>query len=82
MTRGDLTALAGVDFTYRFPTIAEAVRGLACDSALLDGEAVALREDGRSDFRALLSAAGRKPRSSISYASTETICACVPKCAL
>jgi hypothetical protein len=33
MTRGDLTALAGVDFTHRFATIAEAVRGLTCDSA-------------------------------------------------
>src|ERR1700722_11274917 len=28
----------------------EAVRGLACDSALIDGEAVVLRKDGRGDF--------------------------------
>jgi bifunctional non-homologous end joining protein LigD len=33
----------GADFTYRFPAIAEAVRGLAWNSALLDGEAVVLR---------------------------------------
>jgi hypothetical protein len=27
----------GADFTYRFPAIAEAVRGLAVDRALIDG---------------------------------------------
>lgn len=36
----------------------EAVRGLACDSGLLDGEAVVLRKDGRSDFVALLTKRG------------------------
>jgi bifunctional non-homologous end joining protein LigD len=41
-----------------FPTIAEAARGLACDGALIDGEAVVLRKDGRSDFRALLTKRG------------------------
>jgi hypothetical protein len=58
----------GADFTYRFPTIVEAVRGLACDSALIDGEAVVLRNDGWSDFGALMdpSAAERKPRSALS----------------
>ena len=30
----------GADFTYRFPAIAEAVRGLSADQALIDGEAV------------------------------------------
>ena len=53
----------GADFTYRFPTIAEAVRGLACDGALIDGEAVVLRKDGRSDFRALLTKRGRAQAS-------------------
>ena len=42
----------GADFTYRFPTIAEGVRGLNVDRALIDGEAVVLRKDGRSDFGA------------------------------
>lgn len=37
---------------------AEAARGLACDGALIDGEAVVLRKDGRSDFRALLTKRG------------------------
>ena len=48
----------GADFTYRFPTIAEAVRGLNVDRALIDGEAVVLRKDGRSDFGALLTKRG------------------------
>jgi ATP-dependent DNA ligase len=30
----------GADFTYRFPTIADAVRGLNVGRALIDGEAV------------------------------------------
>jgi hypothetical protein len=38
--------------------VSEAVRGLACDLALIDGEAVALRDDGRSDFHALLTKRG------------------------
>ena len=38
----------GADFTYRFPAITEAVRGLPVDKALIDGEAVVLRKDGRS----------------------------------
>jgi ATP-dependent DNA ligase len=40
------------------PRIAAAVRGLAADSALIDGEAVAFRPDGRSDFGALRTKAG------------------------
>jgi bifunctional non-homologous end joining protein LigD len=57
----------GADFTYRFPTIVEAVRGLACDSALLDGEAVVLRKDGRSDFVALLTKRGGAQASLIAF---------------
>jgi bifunctional non-homologous end joining protein LigD len=48
----------GADFTDRLLSIAEAVRGLACDNALLDGQAVALRNDGRSDFGALMTKRG------------------------
>ena len=43
----------GADFTHWFPTIAEAIRGLNVDRALIDGEAVVLRDDGGSDFEAL-----------------------------
>jgi ATP-dependent DNA ligase len=39
-------------------TTSEAVRDLAADEALIEGEAVALRDDGRSDFQALLTKRG------------------------
>jgi hypothetical protein len=35
-----------------------AVRGLSLDEALIDGEAVVLRDDGRSDFGALMTKRG------------------------
>jgi bifunctional non-homologous end joining protein LigD len=37
------------DFTDRFSRIAEAVRGLSVDEAMIDGEAVVFQDDGRSD---------------------------------
>jgi bifunctional non-homologous end joining protein LigD len=48
----------GADFTDRFARIAEAVRGLSADEALIDGEAVVFHDDGRSDFHALLTKRG------------------------
>ena len=48
----------GADFSYRFPAIAEAARGLSGDEALIDGEAVVLHRDGWSDLRALLTKRG------------------------
>ena len=48
----------GVNFTDRLPKVAEAVCSLAADSALIDGEAVAFRSDGHSDFAALRTKAG------------------------
>jgi hypothetical protein len=46
----------GADFTYRFPVIAAAVRGLAGDSALIDGEAKRLKqlEDENATLKKLL----------------------------
>ena len=38
----------GTDFTDRLPRIAEAVRSLPVDGALVDGEAVVFRPDGHS----------------------------------
>ena len=43
----------GLDWTDKFPEIAEAAAGLQCDSALLDGEIVALDETGNTGFSAL-----------------------------
>ncbi len=46
------------DWTERLPAIARAVRRLDCKSAVLDGEVVALREGGVSDFQRLQSSLG------------------------
>jgi bifunctional non-homologous end joining protein LigD len=43
----------GHDWTHRFPVIADAARKLGVGTAILDGEAVVLDEEGRSDFGAL-----------------------------
>jgi bifunctional non-homologous end joining protein LigD len=45
------------------PKIAEAVRSLPVDNALLDGEAVAFRPDGHSDLPALRTKRGAKRAS-------------------
>ena len=57
----------GADFTERFPAIAEAVRGLPVDQALIDGEAVVFRDDGRSDFHALLTKRGGARASLVAF---------------
>jgi bifunctional non-homologous end joining protein LigD len=43
----------GNDWTQRFPTIARALRELATGDLIVDGEIVALKPDGTSDFQAL-----------------------------
>jgi ATP-dependent DNA ligase len=40
----------GNDLTYRFPLIVEALARLRARSCIIDGEAVACREDGMADF--------------------------------
>jgi bifunctional non-homologous end joining protein LigD len=57
----------GADFTDRFSTIAEAVGGLPVGRALIDGEAVVLRDDGRSDFQALMTKRGGAEASLIAF---------------
>ena len=56
--RAKVWSRRGADFTERFSAIAEAVRGLNVDRALIDGEAVVLRDDGRSDFGLLTKRGG------------------------
>ena len=55
LDRGEvrLTTRNQLPYTERFPEIVEALAGLPVRSAVLDGEIVALRRDGRSDFGAL-----------------------------
>ncbi|RVL00215.1 ATP-dependent DNA ligase [Sinorhizobium meliloti] len=55
LTRG------GYDWTDRFPSIADDARRLAVKTAILDGEAVVLNDQGRSDFGMLQRALGRLP---------------------
>ncbi|MDX0158982.1 ATP-dependent DNA ligase [Sinorhizobium meliloti] len=55
LTRG------GYDWTGKFPSIADDARRLAVKTAILDGEAVVLDDNGRSDFGMLQRALGRLP---------------------
>lgn len=60
----------GHDWTHRFPAIAAAARQLNVQTAILDGEAVVLKGDGRSDFGALQQSLGGRGGKRI---STESI---------
>jgi bifunctional non-homologous end joining protein LigD len=55
LDRGKVTLLTrrGLDWTKKFPTIAEAVAKLAAETALIDGELVAQGDDGISSFSQL-----------------------------
>lgn len=57
----------GLDWTHRMPDIARAAAGLNVTSAILDGEAVALDEEGVSDFAALQAAFQEETRREITY---------------
>ncbi|WP_184656116.1 non-homologous end-joining DNA ligase [Rhizobium soli] len=60
LTRG------GHDWTARFPTIAKAVRELGPGMMILDGEAVILDEQGRSDFNLLVASLGGRGGTKVS----------------
>ena len=57
----------GTKLTDRLPRIAEAVRGLAVQHALIDGEAVVLRPDGHSDFEAIRTKDGATRASYVAF---------------
>jgi bifunctional non-homologous end joining protein LigD len=65
--RATLWTRHGTNFTERLPTIAEAVRRLPAERALVDGEAVAFRPDGHSDFAALRTKAGASKASFVAF---------------
>lgn len=48
-----LVTRKGLDWTHKFPDIAKALAKLKADSAIVDGEAVVLDKQGRSDFQSL-----------------------------
>jgi len=60
LTRG------GHDWTHRFPLIADEARKLGATTAILDGEAVVLDNQGRSDFGALQRSLGGRGGKRIS----------------
>lgn len=65
LTRG------GFDWSHRFPAIVEAAKALGPATMILDGEAVMLDDQGRSDFNLLqssLGAVGRKQGKEVSPA--------------
>jgi bifunctional non-homologous end joining protein LigD len=51
------------DITARFPEVAQSVKALSCERAVIDGEIVALDHEGRSSFQLLQSShtLGRRP---------------------
>ena len=55
------------NFTDRLPKVAEAVRGLPAEDALIDGEGVVSRPDGLRDFAALRTKAGGAEASLIAF---------------
>lgn len=64
LTRG------GHDWTHRFPRIAAGARELGVSTCILDGEAVVLDGEGRSDFGALQRSLGGRGGKRISTEST------------
>jgi bifunctional non-homologous end joining protein LigD len=53
--------------TDKLARIAATVRDLPADEALIDGEAVVLRADGRSDFEALLTKRGGEAAAYVAF---------------
>jgi bifunctional non-homologous end joining protein LigD len=51
--RARIYTRTGLDWTDKFPEIAEAAEAIQCESALLDGEIVALDDKGNTGFSAL-----------------------------
>jgi bifunctional non-homologous end joining protein LigD len=62
-----LTTRNGHDWTDRFPEVADALRHVPAERALLDGEVVVLGEDGVSSFRALQEALSSGDTSRLTY---------------
>lgn len=59
---------SGLDWSHRFPAIVEAALQLPAGSALLDGEAVVVDQEGRSRFQALQAAGKSDPDRIVYYA--------------
>ena len=60
----------GDDWPHRFPAVAAAARDLDVHTAILDGEAVVLDDNGRSDFGALQRSVGGRGGKRVSAPSS------------
>ncbi len=61
----------GLDWTPKFPEVADAVRALGINDALIDGELVVMRPDGRPSFEAMqqaVAARGSKRKGLVYFA--------------
>jgi bifunctional non-homologous end joining protein LigD len=63
-----LITRSGLDWTGRYPQVAQAAQSLAVDSAVLDGELVALDEQGVSQFQLLQNLAANRDQPLVFYA--------------
>jgi bifunctional non-homologous end joining protein LigD len=63
----ELRSRKDLDWTAKFPEIAEVLSGLALDEAVLDGEIVQYRDDGISDFSALQNALAERKTGGLVY---------------
>ncbi|MEX2529599.1 MAG: DNA ligase D [Gemmatimonadota bacterium] len=61
LTRG------GHDWSERFPTVTDAIRALAVDGTILDGEVAVLASDGTTDFQALQNQMKRDQTEAVRY---------------
>lgn len=68
-TRVRIITRGGHDWTNRFPAIAEAAKALGPTTMVIDGEAVVLDDQGRSDFNALQKSLGASGRGGGNRAS-------------
>ncbi|HEX3862726.1 MAG TPA: DNA ligase D [Stellaceae bacterium] len=62
-----LTTRKGLDWTAKFPALAEALAELPVDTALLDGEVVALAPDGSTNFGTLQDAIANRDTGALLY---------------
>ena len=62
-----LLTRTGLDWTYRMKSVAEAVREIPVDSALLDGEVVVLEPDGTTSFANLQAAFQDNAKHKLTY---------------
>ncbi len=72
--RATVRTRRGEDWTERFPLVARAVEKLPISSALLDGEAIVLDAEGRSDFGMLQEALAAKRPQDVRMALFDVLC--------